>query len=1015
MTHNQNIVYEDDDEDEDDTLTDNHNEFSGIEMSQDCIAWDESNNRDLRASFSNKTTTAGPTGVMDHLKTGSGAVTGNHKNHTANDQEIAGIFSVLGPGKEATTRILPTTNKSFHASTTSSCASEFAAPLRRRNLNQSVRHSFPPNANNDRKRPDFGRSNHARKKLPKRSISGSVPSSRRDNLSPAPLHSSNSSHRVSNSTTTPQHIPGFAALDSSGFDDLLEQMKTPSPAHFAATAETSTAAPQTSTKKNEHSSWTTNNHSNEGQQEASTSTTRTRHHARNNNNANSYQHSTTTMKPKALDVEAFQKSKPVQDKENANASQFISKKTTNNGQRHLKQPLGQNIHKSNSTMNKQTPTSSTTTATTTNTMPPPAAVPSMKQKAAAPSNPLQPAKHQTQSTVDFSANLEEEDEFGDFDFSQVDFDQVDSLVAATQQEQKPVARTTNNTIAAQKNMSADREPLPTPSTVTPPQREEPRPPIVSSHDPAPAATSTSNSGGKNSSPDFLKEQNTIDPLNDDSFGDFPDDIDFDALDAAIATQMPYADHTHQSGPSTCISNGPESNTTAMGQHPMQTTATTTMYQIPPVNAPFRNPRMDVPSNGLTFTRYKVRMVESDAYSFTKTLFVEEWNTSMLQEERLNSIHRISDSSKGQQCDHGAKENSKPLLLRGSMYYIQVEEGDVLHLCSLTGRFKTDPSALPVILNTTPPTGSDEDDLVMILHPDMLSTPTGVTKMLACGRRAVVTSRLGSNGMSSKKMLFGTMRHSLFEVTLRERNFSSDFVRHHIKVIVRKNAEAMISCNMSSSEAEGELFKIFPQLQAFEREYFNPQRPAFLQGNCGQQGINIKFAAKSVAGVEEPVIAPELGLKGNLDVIVDADIGRTGPGATGNTENALMGIELKTNHNTNSQVEHMAQLGLYTMMLLSRFGKTNSAIFKEDPKSHEAISGGMLLYLNGETLRAEHISPNIPDIKNLIEHRNIHSSDYTRTLKPRGVKLIYESEGTDPRYVNFSVSSSFVLSFCSEAG
>ena len=57
-------------------------------------------------------------------------------------------------------------------------------------------------------------------------------------------------------------------------------------------------------------------------------------------------------------------------------------------------------------------------------------------------------------------------------------------------------------------------------------------------------------------------------------------------------------------------------------------------------------------------------------------------------------------------------------------------------------------ALPLLLHTCPPPGSDpDDDLVLIVHPDLLLTRTAISETVSCPRRAILSNRLGSTGMT----------------------------------------------------------------------------------------------------------------------------------------------------------------------------------------------------------------------------------------------------------------------------
>jgi hypothetical protein len=239
---------------------------------------------------------------------------------------------------------------------------------------------------------------------------------------------------------------------------------------------------------------------------------------------------------------------------------------------------------------------------------------------------------------------------------------------------------------------------------------------------------------------------------------------------------------------------------------------------------------------------------------------------------------------------------------------------------------------------------------------------------------------------AKAALDGTMRHALFEATMKTKDFSSDAALAQIKSIVRENAESLLACNISSREAEREIVKFLPQLRRFANEYTTfgsgtESQDAYLESHGAAKSS--LFIAKSVEAVEEPVISPELGLKGNVDMLVTA-ISRTENQIQSSP--SLMGIELKTGHHQNAQNIHVAQLALYVIMLQTRFALTST---NKDQNKSTLMKSGVLLYMNNDAIRAIHIAPIISEIKSLIGMRNLVAIETIRSQRPRGILLTYE--------------------------
>jgi hypothetical protein len=189
--------------------------------------------------------------------------------------------------------------------------------------------------------------------------------------------------------------------------------------------------------------------------------------------------------------------------------------------------------------------------------------------------------------------------------------------------------------------------------------------------------------------------------------------------------------------------------------------------VPPALAPVCNPRVSSTSADLlylAFSRYKVIRVDLDDSTYTKTLAVAAWQTTMLKEDDPKAIHRSDTLGRTQRRTTWSIDGV--LHLRGEWYHTRVDEGDTIHVCSLRGTCRTDSSALPLILHTNPPAGSDNDDLILIVHPDMLLTPTGISETVSCTRRAILKLRLGSSGLTCKLRLriVSTVHHSLSTIS-----------------------------------------------------------------------------------------------------------------------------------------------------------------------------------------------------------------------------------------------------------
>jgi len=383
------------------------------------------------------------------------------------------------------------------------------------------------------------------------------------------------------------------------------------------------------------------------------------------------------------------------------------------------------------------------------------------------------------------------------------------------------------------------------------------------------------------------------------------------------------------------------------------------------------------------SRYRISSIHNDAVSYRKIIGVCSWADS---------------SSMGSSRSNKSVDGFIHLL--GEWYFTDCEVGDVIHICSLSGKYNTEPSALPIELNTP---GGD-NDIVFILHPDDLITPTTISETVSCLRRAILKTKFGSGAFTNKSALIGKLRHGLFERCLLQNNFTKDFAKREAQLIVREHGDQLIGAGLlDEKEIILEVIRMLPNIQRFAATYTN-----LIDGN-GRGKLSaignspaIDICTERIEGTEEFIVSTELGIKGFIDTTVKALAFNPTSHSSSNNETAhvsqLMGIELKTGHNQTPQHVHTAQLALYTIALRTRYG-SSEAIIKEKDETAElrAGKGGVLLYLNSESLNAVHVLPSVDELKSLLSHRNFVATELRRATAPRGVILEYSDDSKEIRF------------------
>lgn len=325
---------------------------------------------------------------------------------------------------------------------------------------------------------------------------------------------------------------------------------------------------------------------------------------------------------------------------------------------------------------------------------------------------------------DDNDNDNDNDEFGDFDLSFADLESIDSLVEAalTQRSYSEVNESdASNIIAPSFNYSTTTTNNNVVSHHTTHQQQQQR----QQHD----CTSSS----------IIRTTTKPENEFDDEFPDF-DDINFDDIDKSIAERVALTQSLQHHHDVPDINNRNVNNNNLDGNFPR--------YHIPSMNELVMNKQSILyESSDLTqlcYSRYKVLRVDDDISSCTKTLVVAYWSINMLNNfGKEKNFGNLRDESNNK-MKHSV---AGVIHLRGIWCDTRINVDDDINICSLTGRFRTDPGALPIILHTYPPQGSINDDLVLIVDPDQLLTPTTISENCSCTRRAILKNWLGSSALT----------------------------------------------------------------------------------------------------------------------------------------------------------------------------------------------------------------------------------------------------------------------------
>ncbi|XP_027350618.1 DNA replication ATP-dependent helicase/nuclease DNA2 [Abrus precatorius] len=255
---------------------------------------------------------------------------------------------------------------------------------------------------------------------------------------------------------------------------------------------------------------------------------------------------------------------------------------------------------------------------------------------------------------------------------------------------------------------------------------------------------------------------------------------------------------------------------------------------------------------------------------------------------------------------------------------------------------------------------DHDNNFLIVHPDILLPGTRVAASFSCQRRAVLDERIKHNE-NSIAALTGTLLHQIFQAGLTKECPTVNFMQDYAEVVLQRNTESLYACGVNENDVRKTLSEDIPRILSWIMQFKNMKEKNDPSVNFGFADGLKNLCISEVIDIEEMAWAPKYGLKGMIDASVKVKF----QSQKDEPEEKIMPLEFKTGKTPNSQssVEHDAQVILYTLLMSERYQKT--------------IESGLLYYLQSDQTRG--IVVQRSDLIGLIMRRNELASDILRAL------------------------------------
>lgn len=198
---------------------------------------------------------------------------------------------------------------------------------------------------------------------------------------------------------------------------------------------------------------------------------------------------------------------------------------------------------------------------------------------------------------------------------------------------------------------------------------------------------------------------------------------------------------------------------------------------------------------------------------------------------------------------------------------------------------------------------------IIINPMRFVTTTMISTSFHCIRKVVLDDYFYTN-LTSKAMIYGLIKHDLFEYALQNKINDEKILCKHIVSVLPKYYDKMIQSEMTNEDIDS-----LKDMIGFIINYVNT---FLLNDASGPIPFNSKIGhlkIKDIISVEDSIYSPLWGIKGVVDVVTNSILS-----VESQPKTLIFPLEFKTGKkNSYTSLSHNAQLLLYSLLLSEVYG------------------------------------------------------------------------------------------------
>ena len=146
---------------------------------------------------------------------------------------------------------------------------------------------------------------------------------------------------------------------------------------------------------------------------------------------------------------------------------------------------------------------------------------------------------------------------------------------------------------------------------------------------------------------------------------------------------------------------------------------------------------------------------------------------------------------------------------------------------------------------------DDANNLIVTHPDILISATGVSDSFQCLRRSVLADRVKATSEPNPAQVYGSLLHEIFQEALKENRWDMTWLELLIGRTVAEYLESLYQINITAIDASEYLKSKMPELRAWAALFISarPQAAAFAQE---RNGLQVNVGINKLLEVEEHV-------------------------------------------------------------------------------------------------------------------------------------------------------------------